>query len=427
LIVEDERIIAEDVRRSLDDLGYAVAGSASSGEEAIKLAAETRPDLVLMDIILRGQIDGVRAASQIRSMFDIPVVYLTSHSDEGTLRRAQETGPFGYILKPFEDRELRTTIEMAIYSHRVERMLKESQRWLSVTLRSIADGVIVADADWAVEFMNPAALVLTGWNLKDALGSTLDEVFAVRFARDGEGAARDLIERAFREGVVVHADRDVVLVRRGGGETPVEVNAAPIKDDEGELSGIVLTFHDITERMRAEDERRRLIEELEFLSRTDRMTGIFNRGALIDRLEYELKRSARYGAQISLLLCDIDRFKAINDTYGHSAGDEALKIVARLLRDCVRESDVVGRYGGDEFMVLLPETGVETAREIADRIRERIEQSPVEVSEAGIAVTLSLGLSEFRGGGDTADALIKRADDAMYSSKRRGRNRVSVN
>ena len=123
LVVEDEGIIAKSIRVMLKSLGYAVAAVTSSGEEAIKKAAETHPDLVLMDIVLEGDIDGIEAAEQIRGRFDIPVVYLTAHADENTLKRAKITEPYGYILKPFSERELHAAVETALYKHMVERKL----------------------------------------------------------------------------------------------------------------------------------------------------------------------------------------------------------------------------------------------------------------------------------------------------------------
>lgn len=126
LIVEDEGVVAMEIEARLKSLGYAVSAVASSGEEAIEKTAETRPDLVLMDIKLRGDMDGVEAAEQIRARFDIPVIYLTAHADNDTLRRAKVTEPFGYIIKPFEERELYTNIEIALYKHNLEKELKEN-------------------------------------------------------------------------------------------------------------------------------------------------------------------------------------------------------------------------------------------------------------------------------------------------------------
>ncbi len=141
--------------------------------EALALAASTRPDLVLMDIQLKGGTDGITAAEAIRTRWRIPVIYLTAFSDAGTLARAKITEPFGYIIKPFEDREIQSTIEMALYKHEAEERLRESERRYATTLKSIGDGVIATDAQGGITFMNPVAEKLTGWSLAEAQGLPL--------------------------------------------------------------------------------------------------------------------------------------------------------------------------------------------------------------------------------------------------------------
>ncbi len=176
LVVEDESIVAMDIKHRAEGLGYTVTGITPSGEGAIEKASETLPDLVLMDIVLKGDMDGVEAAQKIRDTLDIPVVYLTAYSDEKTLKRAKVTEPFGYIIKPFEDRELHSAVEVALYKHKMESKLKESEKWLSTTLESIGDAVIATDENGSVKFMNPVAMNITGWDEIDAFGKSLKEV-----------------------------------------------------------------------------------------------------------------------------------------------------------------------------------------------------------------------------------------------------------
>jgi len=172
LIVEDERIVAHDIEKSLRNLGFDVCASVPSGEEALEKAEGQRPDLVLMDIMLKGDMNGIEAAEQIRSRFNIPVVYLTAYADEEVLERAKITEPFGYIIKPFEERELGSAIKMALYKHKMERKLKESEEWFSTTLKSIGDAVITTDKEGRVTFMNPVAESLTGWGRGGCQGQT---------------------------------------------------------------------------------------------------------------------------------------------------------------------------------------------------------------------------------------------------------------
>ncbi len=249
LVVEDENIVAKDIQNTLKALGYTVTAVVASGEEAIQKAGETQPDLVLMDIMLKGYQDGVEAARQIFARFNIPVVYLTAYTDETTLQRAKVTEPYGYILKPFEERELHIAIEMAIYKHKMAKKLKEREQWLATILRSINDAVIVTDDKSLVTFMNPVAEMLTGWKQKDALGKNLAEVFKIASAEN-----RTAAQPASHNGAAANYS---LLIASDGREIPIDDSAALIRDENGNLTGAVLVFRDISARQQAEAELHR--------------------------------------------------------------------------------------------------------------------------------------------------------------------------
>ena len=176
LIVEDEGLIARDIEDMVRNAGYEVCSVVGTGEDAIKKAETTHPDLILMDIILRGAMDGVEAAEKIREQFNIPVIYLTAHTDENTLERAKLTEPLGYTLKPVEQKELMTVMEMALYKHQMEIKLRERQGWLSTILQSIGEGVIATERFGNITFMNSVAEKLTGWTQRDSIGKPLTSV-----------------------------------------------------------------------------------------------------------------------------------------------------------------------------------------------------------------------------------------------------------
>ncbi len=179
LVVEDESIVAKDIQNRLRNLGYDVPTVVAYGDKAVEKVAELHPDLVLMDIFLKGDMDGIQAAEQIRTRYDIPVIFLTAFADPKTLQRAKITEPFGYILKPFEERELLTAIEMALYKHGMEKKLKDSERWLSTTLKSIDDAIIATDTAGKIMLMNPVAEALTGWKEAESLGKDISGVFCI--------------------------------------------------------------------------------------------------------------------------------------------------------------------------------------------------------------------------------------------------------
>src|SRR5579864_4954858 len=168
LIVEDERITAEDLRDILTELGYTVTASVASGADAIARAEETKPDLALMDIRIKGEMDGTETARILRERFNIPVVYLTAHADSATLSRAKLAEPLGYLTKPFQEAELHASVEIALHKHREDLKFRGQEQLLSSTFRAMAEGVITVDQTETITLFNPAAEAWTGWKASDA-------------------------------------------------------------------------------------------------------------------------------------------------------------------------------------------------------------------------------------------------------------------
>ncbi len=252
IIVEDEGIQALDLQQRLTNLGYTVADIVSTGEEAIKRSGEILPDLVLMDIMLRGDIDGIVASERIQALYDTPIIYITAYADEETLQRAKITEPYGYIVKPIRERELHIIIDMALYKHRMQRELKESRDWLATTLRSIGDAVVATDKNGSVTFMNPIAEKLMGWKLEEASNRKLSDIFNI-INMNTRKRVENPVERVLREGLIAGLANHTVLIARDGKEIPIDDSAAPIKADRGDILGVILVFRDITERRRAEE------------------------------------------------------------------------------------------------------------------------------------------------------------------------------
>ncbi len=260
LVVEDEAIIAEDISSSLVSLGYEVCAVAATGEEAVRIAGEIRPDLVLMDVVLQGEMDGISAANLIQERQKIPIVFLTAYSGEEMLERARGAAPFGYLIKPFRDRELHSTIKMALSKLRTEMELRESQEWLSVTLRSLGDAVIATDRHGVVKFMNPAAEAITCIAEQEARGKPLREVFRCDL-RPGFRFAQGR-QRSFEPSPAGPAvNLSFTLTTKDGAYRVIDACLAPIRNLPGEDKGSVLVFRDVTERKMVE-ERLRLLHEV---------------------------------------------------------------------------------------------------------------------------------------------------------------------
>ncbi|MEM8954944.1 MAG: response regulator [Verrucomicrobiota bacterium] len=236
LVVEDDGIVGRDLQETLVRHGYSVPHVAPTGERAIELVAQTAPDLVLMDISLGGRLDGIDVAARIQDSHGTPVIYITGGADDETQHRAQMTGPYGFLVKPFAEEDLMEAVKAALERYDSIQRLEASERRFVSTLRSISEGVISTDLAGNITFVNPVAERLTGWSSIEACGRPLGDVFTVRDADGGK------VKSLAWSGVDRNAIRSVALVARDGTIVPIEDSTAPIKDDAGGLTGLVVVF-----------------------------------------------------------------------------------------------------------------------------------------------------------------------------------------
>ena len=262
LVVEDDSDVVGYIEHLLKSLGYGVCAVVSSGKAAIQKAAEAQPDLVLIDMMLAGDMDGIAVAEQMRARFNIPVVYLTAYVDQRLLKRAQIAEPFGYVLKPFAERRLHLNIEIALYRHEMEGRFREREQWLSTILKSIGDAVIATDKNGRVQFINSVAEALTGWQQEEAFGKDLGEVFNV-ISEDINTPIKTHIMKALQSRIVVSLAELNILAAHDGKETPIDYSAAPIRDEKQNTTGVVLVFRDITRRKEAEEALRLTADALQ--------------------------------------------------------------------------------------------------------------------------------------------------------------------
>jgi DNA-binding NtrC family response regulator len=241
LIVEDERITAEDLRETLTDLGYTVTASVSNGGDAIAQAEQNAPDLALMDVRIQGSMDGTETARVLRERFNIPVIYLTAHADSSTVARAKDAEPLGYITKPFQEAALQASIEIALHKHAAELKSHGKAELLASTLRAISEGVISADRAGTITLFNPAAEAWTGRPAREAFGRPVSEVLQVVSAATGEPLTLPWAA-VFSGGSLREAPANAVLVSRSGEKRAISGTIAPIRDHRGAVSGAVLVF-----------------------------------------------------------------------------------------------------------------------------------------------------------------------------------------
>jgi len=281
-IVEDESIVAMDLKSRLQSRGYEVLGISGSGEDAVEKIRQHKPDIVLMDIVLKGDMDGIAASGIIKEELGIPVVYLTAYADTKTLERAKQTEPYGYISKPFKESDVMSTLEIALYKASMEKKLRESERWIRTMIRSTGEGIIATDTKGLVKFMNPVAEMLTGYKEKDVIGEPVSDIFPLTM--EGSGiSSLDPVSKALSTEDSLTSDEDerIVLTAKDGTKRYVGYIASPIKDDRKKLMGAVLAFRDLTERIHMEEMVKRVVpgirdtpfrdlmkEEMERLSRS---------------------------------------------------------------------------------------------------------------------------------------------------------------
>jgi PAS domain S-box-containing protein len=243
LIVEDESVNAAVIEHQLKKLGYSIAGIAPSGEEALALAQRTKPDVVLMDIQLEGQMDGVEVAIAIRKEMGIPVVFLTGNSDEQTIHRARMTEAFGYLHKPIQEREVHSALQLALHKAEMESRVRDERKWFATTLRYISDAVIAADATGAVKLVNLAAQQITGWKEEEALDRDLSDVFQI-LEPATRMPAECVLTRVLNERRAEGDKSSKLLVSRGGTEIAIEESATSIMTDSGDVSGVLVVFRE---------------------------------------------------------------------------------------------------------------------------------------------------------------------------------------
>ncbi len=578
-VVEDDPIISRHLHRLLINLGYKVAGPVSTGEEAVEKIPQTMPDIILMDISLEGKMDGIQAANLLRGKVDAPIIYLTAFDDETTLQRAKVTDPFGYLLKPFDERALQTTIEMASHKHKLEGKLRESENRFRTLVEQQGEGVGIVDPEEIFILANPAAEqifgvepgLLVGRNIGDFVDKDMFErikketidrqqgksaAYEITIHRpDNEirnvlvtatpwfdmnnhfvgsfGVFRDMTEdrririaeeeqRKLAEAlmditsalnstldldkvlelilenvgrVVPHDAANIMLiedekikvvksrgyarygVKKDVDSMEMQADSKPIIHDilenhrptivsdvvneplwvrsksrayiksymgapiliRGKAVGLInldsatrnfFTTHHADRLVAFANqaaiaiENARLYKQMQQLANTDELTETYNRRGIIDIGKKELNRALRFLHSLSLIWIDFDHYKDINDTYGHEIGDQVLKNVIQLWKDNLRDIDLIGRMGGDEFVVILPETDAEGAVLVAERLRKIVSRKPIVTSAGGVRVTASFGVTGISGEKEEFSKTLSRADNAMYEAKQKGRDKV---
>ncbi|MDF3020455.1 MAG: diguanylate cyclase, partial [Steroidobacteraceae bacterium] len=297
-----------------------------------------------------------------------------------------------------------------------EEALFREKESAQITLQSIGDGVITTDANSTVDYINPVAEQLTGWRLEDAMGRPIEEIYRA-FHEETCEPLENPLSVSIRRTRPVKSVRPMLLIRRDGNELYVESTAAPIRDGAGAVSGGVLVFHDVTES-------RELNRRLSYHASHDLLTGLVNRREFESRVERALKSAKARESSYALCYLDIDQFKIINDTCGHSAGDVLLGQVGALLKSKVRWRDTLARLGGDEFGILLEACSLDEALRTAEVLREAVRNFRFTWEDRVFRLGASVGVVPISADNADVASILSAADSACAAAKEAGRNRV---
>jgi diguanylate cyclase (GGDEF)-like protein/PAS domain S-box-containing protein len=464
LVIEDDYDIRHILREILSSAGYEVT-TAADGEEGLRRVRAERPALVITDILMPG-LDGFQLLNEIRkddTLRDLQVIFYTgNYLDKEDEQLAYDLGVSRFLLKPMPPADICAVVKeildektksaiptetsgyldeptfLKLHNERLVTKLKhkalENDNALNALqniMESIADGVVVINRDYTILQANSKVASLAGIEKAEIIGR---KCYEISYQRSTPCEGPNIIcphYRIFQRGEnivkVLHTHVDAQ-----GNERHVEITASPIKDGKGRIFAMVETHRDIMEKY-SDDELVKLVKKLndaqthlKHMAITDDLTGLRNRRYIIERLEEEFQRTKRSGGSLGLIMLDIDHFKNINDVHGHLFGDVVLRVISARIKSSLRKHDIVGRIGGEEFLVICPDSSIEDTVIVAQRIRNLIYEDLIGDGVKEARVALSAGVTVLLEGDLSAEKLFSRADIALYRAKEQGRNRVVV-
>lgn len=423
LFVDDSCLAAKVTSNFLVENGYQVE-TVSTGEAAIKKVCTRKGpqvDLILMDIELGSSMNGIEAACEILKYLDIPIVFLTANSSKCIVNKIKEVNTYGFVLKGMDKFALLSTIEMALHLHEANMQTKRSIEELKQANKSVEAnrkqylqlyenapvGIVKCDQHGTINFINQKALEILDSPGKEQTKQinllTFDTLVQYGFSAQLEKCLRQ------NEPGVYEMNYKSVW----GKEAFIRFHIKPLTE-RYHVIGAQIIMDDVTEKKRLE-------RELHKLSVTDPLTNAYNRRFFIQKMEEEIERVQRYhSGTFCIAMLDVDYFKHINDCFGHNTGDVVLKRITETIKNRIRKMDCLARWGGEEFMLLLPETHVEQGVLLIEDLRKRMSTMDLPMEQP---VTASFGVLQYEKG-DTVDSMIQKTDQLMYEAKKQGRNCV---
>lgn len=421
LYVEDDAFVARMVKKRLENDGFGVT-VCDDGDEGLAQARSGEFDIVLLDHMLPNRA-GLDILKDLGASFPTPVIMVSGSSDLAVAVEAMRMGAADYVIKETDGSYLdllpQTVNRVLAHLKLVEAKQRADERIVeqAATIQGVLDnmdpGVTLFDRDLKLASHNDRFMEL--FNLSQKLITDNIELMDIlaHMAEQGEFGDEDSDEGAKELFTLFQSNSSFTFDHHRPNGLVIEIRGAPMPG-----GGSIASYTDITDRKKME-------EELRMLATTDPLTGVNNRRKFLETSERELARCERYNHPLCLLMLDADHFKSVNDNHGHDVGDKVLKLLSDICMRELRDVDVFGRFGGEEFVAALPETNMETALEVAERLRESLAAAEIPVTGgAPLKFTVSIGAAERTKNDKSVHDLLNRADGALYQAKESGRNKV---
>lgn len=413
LIVEDERIIVLDLTDRLRRFGCDVIGSCATADEALDFARAENPDLVLMDIMLSGDRDGIEAATQLRDELGTPVVFLTAFSDDEVLERAKQAEPYGFIIKPFKERELYSVIELATYKAEMEKQIRSHERLLGSILNTIGEAVLSIGTDHTVRFANPAAGELLASDAENLTGKRLEDLIET-YSEENDSPVSLLPKQGQYGGL--HFINNIYMTGPHGSQVLLSGSVSVVRNATGHVTGYTIALRDVSDL-------RRMTDTISYQVSHDSLTRLLNRDEFITRIarEFAMPRDFPENESPFYLYADLDNFKVVNDVCGHAAGDQLLREIASDISAAFTDVQYRARIGDDEFGVFIPSATLEQAQDYGNRLYETICRR-FDWRDHTFPITASVAIVPVATKNADPFSVLAAADDACYMLKDRGGN-----
>lgn len=405
IIIDDSILNIKIIEKYLDN-SYLELYSCTNSEESIQLIKKVNPDLILMDLYMPGM-NGFDLLNELKKELKtslIPVIFITSSQDVEDTKQAYKLGIIDYIRKPIIKEELLSKVHNYLFHIEEKKILERYVKIIDEYVLSI-----IIDINFIVLYISKAFC--------DKINSSKEEIYGSNLKDLTLHKKNDKIWENLEFALKNNKWHGKLLFKRKNDEPFwAETHIETIWDNYQNSIGFQIIAFDITEKLKLKE-----------LAIRDPLTKIYNRNKIIEFIDFEIQKSKRYLTNFSLIMIDIDDFKNINDTFGHNFGDVVLIEFTKIISSTVRKIDIIGRWGGEEFLIVLPQTNLKNSIKVAERLKQNFEKNIVTYNGISIPLnTASFGITEYKKK-DTLNSIIERVDLSLYSSKKSGKNKITAN